>query len=129
MHTLIIVGNLGKDPEMRYTNSGQAVCSFSVASARRYTDSSGEKVNETVWFRVSVWGKMAEACQEYLKKGSKVFVEGRLTPDKTTGGPRLWQKQDGTQAASFELTAQTVEFLTKTEGKKESETEQEEIPF
>ena len=111
-HTLIIVGNLGKDPEMRYTPSGQAVTSFPVASNRKYTSSNGEQVNETIWFRISAWGKQAEICNQYLKKGSKVLVEGRLTPDKTTGGPRIWQKQDGTSGASFEVNAQTVRFLS-----------------
>jgi len=111
-HTLIIVGNVGRDPEMRYTPSGQAVTSFSVASNRKYTSSNGEQVNETIWFRVSAWGKQAEVCNQYLKKGSRVLIEGRLTPDRSTGGPRLWQKQDGTSAASFEVTAQTVRFLT-----------------
>ncbi len=111
-HTIIIVGNLGRDPEMRYTPSGQAVTSFSVATNRKYTSSNGESVNETIWFRVSAWGKQAEICNQYLKKGSKVLVEGRLTPDKNTGGPRIWNKQDGTAAASFEVTAQTVRFLT-----------------
>ena len=111
-HTIIIVGNLGKDPEMRYTPSGQAVTSFSVATNRKYTSSNGEQVSETIWFRVSAWGKTAEICNQYLKKGSKVLVEGRLTPDKNTGGPRIWQKQDGTSGASFEVTAGTVRFLT-----------------
>ena len=111
-HTIIIAGNLGKDPEMRYTPSGQAVTSFSVATSRKYTSSNGEQVNETIWFRVSAWGKQAEVCNQYLKKGSKVLVEGRLTPDKNTGGPRIWQKQDGTSGASFEVTAGTVRFLS-----------------
>ena len=111
-HTIVIVGNVGRDPEMRYTPSGQAVTSFSVASNRRYTASSGEQVNETIWFRVSAWGKQAEICNQYLKKGSKVLVEGRLTPDKNTGGPRIWQKQDGTSGASFEVTAATIRFLS-----------------
>ncbi len=111
-HTIIIVGNLGKDPEMRYTPSGQAVTSFSVATSRKYTSSNGEQVNETIWFRVSAWGKQAEICNQYLKKGSKVLVEGKLTPDKNTGGPRIWQKQDGTSGASFEVTAGTVRFLS-----------------
>ncbi len=111
-HTLIIVGNLGKDPEMRYTPSGQAVTSFPVASNRKYTSSNGEQVNETIWFRISAWGKQAEVCNQYLKKGSKVLIEGRLTPDKNTGGPRIWQQQDGTSGASFEVNAQTVRFLT-----------------
>ena len=116
-HTLIIVGNVGRDPEMRYTPSGQAVTSFSVASNRKYTSSNGEQVSETIWFRVSAWGKQAEICNQYLKKGSRVLIEGRLTPDKGSGGPRIWQKQDGSSAASFEVTAQTVRFLsTRSEG-------------
>ncbi|MBI5934945.1 MAG: single-stranded DNA-binding protein [Chloroflexi bacterium] len=111
-HTLIIVGNVGKDPEMRYTPSGQAVTSFSVATNRQYTGSNGEQVKETMWFRVSTWGKTAEVCNQYVKKGSKVLVEGRLTPDKATGGPRIWTKQDGSAGASFEVTANTVRFLS-----------------
>ena len=111
-HTLIIVGNVGKDPEMRYTPSGQAVTSFSVATNRQYTTGNGEQVKETVWFRVTTWGKQAEVCNQYVKKGMKVLVEGRLTPDKGTGGPRVWTKNDGTPAASFEVTAGTVRFLS-----------------
>jgi single-strand DNA-binding protein len=111
-HTLIIVGNVGRDPEMRYTPSGQAVTSFSVASNRKYTSSNGEQVNETIWFRVSAWGKQAEICNQFLKKGSRVLIEGRLMPDKATGGPRIWQKQDGSSGSSFEVNAQTVRFLT-----------------
>lgn len=111
-HTIIIVGNVGKDPEMRFTPSGQAVTSFSVATNRQYTASNGEQVKETIWFRISAWGKQAEICNQYLRKGSKVLVEGRLTPDKNTGGPRVWTKQDGGFGASFEVTASTVRFLS-----------------
>ena len=109
---LIIVGNLGNDPEMRYTPSGQAVTNFSVATNRRYTTGEGNQVDETTWFRVSTWGKQAEVCNQYLKKGRKVLVEGRLNPDKETGGPRIWTRQDGSAAASFEMTAYEVKFLT-----------------
>src|SRR5512135_3904379 len=112
-----IIGNLGRDPEMRYTQSGQPVTSFSVACNRKYTGGDGQKVEETYWFRVSAWGKQAEVCNQYLKKGSRVRVEGRLTPDKNTGGPRIWQKQDGTSGSSFEVTAGTVRFLsTRSDG-------------
>ncbi|MBI5353443.1 MAG: single-stranded DNA-binding protein [Chloroflexi bacterium] len=111
-HTIIVVGNVGKDPEMRYTPSGQAVTSFSVATNRKYTGANGEKVEETIWFRISTWGKTAENCNQYVKKGSKVLVEGRLTPDKATGGPRVWTRQDGTTSASYEITASTVQFLS-----------------
>jgi single-strand DNA-binding protein len=110
-HMIIIVGNLGRDPEMRYTPSGQAVTNFSVATNRQYTDSSGQLVKETIWFRVSTWGKQAETCSQYLKKGSKVLVEGRLVPDPKTGGPRIWQGQNG-PGASFEVSAGTVRFLS-----------------
>lgn len=110
--SLTIAGNVGKDPEMRYTPSGQAVTSFSVATNRQYTASNGEQVKETIWFRVSAWGKTAEVCNQYVKKGMKVLVEGRLTADKNTGGPRIWSRQDGTAAASFEVTANTVRFIS-----------------
>lgn len=112
-HTLIIVGNVGKDPEMRYTPSGQAVTSFSVASNRQYTTGTGEEVKETIWFRVTVWGKQAEACDQYVKKGMKVLVEGRLTPDKETGGPRVFEKKNGSgYGSTFEVNASTVRFLS-----------------
>ncbi len=113
---LIIVGNLGRDPEMRYTPSGQPVTSFSVATTRQYTDGNGQVVKETTWFQVSAWGKQAEACNQYLHKGSKVLVEGRLTVDPATGGPRLWERQDGTTSASFQVTAATVRFLSSQSG-------------
>ncbi len=111
-HTIIIAGNVGKDPEMRYTPNGQAVTSFSVATSRQYTAGSGEQVKETIWFRISTWGKLAETCNQYVKKGSKVLIEGRLTPDKATGSPRIWTKQDGSAGASFEVNASTVRFLS-----------------
>jgi single-strand DNA-binding protein len=111
-HTIIFVGNLGRDPEMRYTPGGQAVTNFSVAINDNYTSSSGEKVERTIWIRVSTWGKQAEICNQYLKKGRKVLVEGRLVPDNATGGPRIWNRQDGTPAASYEVSASTVRFLT-----------------
>ena len=117
MYQLIIfVGNLGKDPEMRFTAEGQAVTSLSVATSRKRTDKSGNKVDETTWFRVSVWGKQAESCNEYLHKGSKVLVEGRLTADPATGGPRTFIRPDGTAGASFEVTANTVRFLSAASG-------------
>jgi single-strand DNA-binding protein len=110
--TIIIVGNVGRDPEMRYTPSGQAVTSFSVATNRQYTNNNGETIKETIWFRVSAWGKTGEVCNQYLKKGSKVLVEGRLTADPKTGGPRVWTGQDNSPRASFEVSAQTVRFLS-----------------
>lgn len=111
-HTIIIVGNLGREPEMRYTPGGQAVTNFSVATNRQYQGTDGNMVKETIWFRISVWGKQAESCNTYLHKGSKVLIEGRLQPDPATGGPRIWNRQDGTPNASYEITASTVRFLS-----------------
>lgn len=109
---VIVIGNLGKDPEMQYTPSGQAVTKFSVATTHEYNTADGQHVKETTWFRMSAWGKQAEICNQYLKKGSKVYIEGRLTPDKETGGPRVYQKSDKSFAASFEVNVQTVKFLS-----------------
>ncbi len=106
-----IIGNLGRDPEMRYTPSGQAVTSFPVATNRTYTGSDGNRVKETTWFRISAWGKQAENCNNYLKKGSKVLVEGRLVPDPASGGPKIFTRSDGSAGSSFELSALTVQFL------------------
>ena len=108
---LIIVGHLGRDPEMRYTPSGQAVTNFSVATNRKWTGNDGQPQEETVWFRVSVWGKQAETCNQYLSKGQLVMAEGRMTVDRETGGPRIWTDQDGNPRASYEMTAYTVKFL------------------
>lgn len=107
---VVIVGNLGTDPEMKYTPSGQAVTNFSVATNRKWTNGNGEQQDETVWFRVSTWGKMAEVCNQYLSKGRQVLVEGRLRPDET-GSPRVWTDQSGNAKASYELTAFEVKFL------------------
>lgn len=111
-HTIIIAGNIGRDPEMRYTPAGVAVTSFSVASSRQYSNSQGQPVKETIWFRVSCWSKQAEYANNYLKKGHKVLIEGRLVPDPNTGGPRIFTRNDGTQSASFEVNAVTIRSLT-----------------
>lgn len=110
---ITIIGNLGSDPEMRYMPDGTAVTSFSVATSRRWTDNrSGQAQDETTWFRVSVWRKQAEVANQYLSKGRRVLVEGRLKPDPQTGGPRLWTRQDGTMSASYEITAENILFLS-----------------
>jgi len=132
-HKVILVGNLGRDPEMRYTPSGQAVTNLNVATNRTYTDNAGNQVKQTVWFRVSVWGKQAESSAQYLRKGRQVLVEGRLNPDDN-GNPRIWNAQDGTPRASFEVTAETVRFLgggrDETAAAEElGPTTEEEIPF
>ncbi len=114
--TIIIAGHLGRDPEMRFTPAGQAVTNFNLAANRQYSDSNGQVVKETTWFRVSAWGKNAENCSQYLHKGSLVLVEGRLVCDPETGSPRLYTRQDGSPAASFEVSANTVRFLSGHEG-------------
>ncbi len=111
-HKLIIVGNLGRDPEMRYTPDGTPVTTMNVATSRKWNNPDGSQGEETIWFRVTVWRRQAENVAQYLKKGSKVLVEGRLQPDKATGGPRIWTRQDGTPGASFEVTADAVRFLS-----------------
>ena len=103
---LIFIGNLGSNPEQRFTPSGDPVTTFSVATSRKYGET-----DETTWFRVSVWGKQAEACSQYLHKGSKVLVEGRLVIDPATGGPKVFKRNDGSAGASFEITAAEVRFL------------------
>ena len=95
---------------MRYSPSGDPVTSFSVATDRTYTKD-GAQVKETTWFRVSVWGKMAEACNKYLDKGKMVLVTGRLICGEG-GGPRVYTTQAGKTAASFEINADTVRFLS-----------------
>jgi single-strand DNA-binding protein len=111
------VGNLGRDPEMRYMPDGTALTSLSVATSSRWTDkATGQPKEETIWFRVSVWGRQAETANQYLSKGRPVLVEGRLQSDPQTGGPRLWTKQDGTVGASFEIRADTVRFIGSRDG-------------
>ena len=85
MHKIIVIGNLGRDPEMRYTPSGQGVTSFSVASNRRYRTADGEQREETMWFNINAWGRQAEICNQYLTRGSQVYVEGTLTTRIFTG--------------------------------------------
>jgi len=104
---------------MRYTPQGTPVTTFSVATNRKYTSSDGQLKDETIWFRISVWGKQAETCNQYLTKGQKVLVEGSLTADEN-GSPRIWTGQDGKPRASFEVRAQTVRFLGRAPGQEGS---------
>ena len=104
---LIIVGNLGNDPEMRYTPAGIPVTNFPVAANRKYKRSDGEQVSETTWFQVSAWNRLAESTNQYLHKGSKVLVEGRLAPEI-----KVWTDRNGNPRAGYEVTAETIRFLT-----------------
>jgi single-strand DNA-binding protein len=106
VNKVILVGNLGKDPEVRYTSGGQAVANLRIATSRSWTDKqSGQRKEETEWHDVEVWGKQAEQCGEYLAKGRQVYVEGRLKTDK-------WQdKQSGQERSKVKIVADTVRFL------------------
>jgi single-strand DNA-binding protein len=110
-HKIIIVGNLGRDPEMRYTPDGTPVTSFSVAANRKWNNPDGSQGEETTWFRVTAWRRTAEICNQYLQKGRLVLIEGELKPDPATGAPRLWTGNDGITRSSFEVTARAVKFL------------------
>lgn len=110
------VGHLGSDPEMRYTPKGKPYTSFSVASNDQYTNENGETIKITTWYRCTAWNKAAEIYNQYLHKGSKVLIEGRLNPDPATGGPRLWTGQDGSERASFEIMVKELYFLDQKNG-------------
>jgi single-strand DNA-binding protein len=107
VNKVILVGNLGKDPEVRYTTGGQAVANLRIATSRSWTDKqSGQKKEETEWHDVEVWGKQAEQCGEYLAKGRQVYVEGRLKTDQ-------WDdKQTGQKRSRVKVVADTVRFLS-----------------
>jgi len=104
LNKCMIIGNLGADPEMRYTANGSAVTTFNVATSRNYTNNQGERVDETEWFSVVTWNRLAETCAQYLQKGRQVYVEGRMQT-------RSWDGQDGQKRYRTELIAETVKFL------------------
>ena len=134
-HELTVIGNIGKnDAELRFTPSGQPVSNFSVAANRTYKDSNGDKVQETTWFKCTLWGKLAESLTQYLTSGKLIMVKGRLTPDKKTGGPRIWEKKDGSgYGASFEMTITEIKLLPSGNGnggsgKQRASREDEDVP-
>ena len=104
VNKVILVGNLGQNPEVRYTPSGAAVANFSLATNESWVDKSGQKQEKTEWHRIVVWGKTAEHCQQYLTKGRQIYLEGRLQT-------RQWQDKDGQTKYTTEVQAQTVQFL------------------
>ena len=104
VNKVILVGRLGRDPETRYTGGGQAVANFSIATDETYKDRNGEKQKRTEWHKIVVWGKQAEIAQQYLKKGSLLFVEGRIQS-------REWQDKEGQKRTSFEIVASNFRML------------------
>jgi single-strand DNA-binding protein len=104
VNKVILVGNLGRDPEVRFTPSGQAVANFSIATTDSWTDKAGQKQERTEWHRIVVWGKLGELCGEYLKKGRQAYVEGRLQT-------REWNDKEGKKNQTTEVVANQVVFL------------------
>jgi single-strand DNA-binding protein len=109
LNKVMIIGNLGKDPEMKYTPQGTPITTFSVAVSRSRKGSDGQVIDETEWFRVVAWERLAETCNEYLHKGSKVYIEGRLQTRKYTG-------QDGQERQIVEVVAQEMQLLDPRQG-------------
>jgi single-strand DNA-binding protein len=127
LNKVMIIGNLGRDPEMRYTPSGKPVTTFSVATSRAWNTSEGEKRMETEWFNVVAWSSLAEICKQYLTKGQQVYIEGRLQT-------RHWDDQEGNKHTSVEIVANEMIILGERreagESSSESESiEEEEFPF
>ena len=103
---MTLIGNVGSDPEMRYTPNGNPVTSFSVATNRRYTTSEGEQREETEWFRVSAWNRLSETCNQYVVKGMRVYVEGSFSS-------REWTDQEGQTRTSLEINCNEIRFLSR----------------
>ena len=110
VNKVLLLGNLGQDPEVRYTPSGATVCTFSIATNERWTSKDGKKEERTEWHRIVVWGKLAELCGEYLGKGRTVFVEGRLQT-------REWTDKQGNKRYTTEIIANNVQFIGAGSGK------------
>lgn len=106
LNKVMIIGNMGTDPEMRYTANGNAVTTFRIACSRTYSGGDGERKEETEWFNVVTWNKLAETCSQYLQKGRRAYVEGRLQT-------RSWEGQDGQRRFRTEIIAHTVLFLDR----------------
>ena len=104
VNKVILIGRLGRDPETRFTSGGQAVANFSLATDESYKDRNGERQKRTEWHKIVVWGKQAEIAQQYLKKGSQIFVEGRIQS-------REWQDKEGQKRTSFEIVATNFRML------------------
>ena len=121
LNKVLVIGNCGKEPEMRFTPSGKPTTSFSVAAGRSYTTQDGERKDETEWFNIVTWGKLAEFCNQYINKGQQVYVEGRLQT-------RSWEGHDGVTKYRTEVIANQVLLLgAKKQEAKESEPESEDV--
>ena len=121
LNRMIVIGNVGTDPEMRYTTNGTPVTTFRLAVTRRYTDSAKERREDTEWFTVVAWNGLAEQCNEWLAKSRRVFVEGRL---KST----TWTGADGVTRFNNEIVASRVLFLDRNRDEADEKTEREAVP-
>ncbi|HID11729.1 MAG TPA: single-stranded DNA-binding protein [Candidatus Latescibacteria bacterium] len=125
VNKVILVGNLGADPELRYTPSGRPVATFRIATTDVWTDANGERQERTEWHRIVTWDRLAEICGEYLRKGSKVYIEGRIQT-------RVWEDQNGVQRYTTEIVARDMRMLdTKPSVPEEPPPieEEEDLPF
>ena len=104
LNKVILIGNLGRDPELRYTQGGQAVANFTLATTESITKRDGEREDRTEWHRIVAWGKLAEICGEYLSKGKQIYLEGRIQT-------REWEDKEGNKRTTTEINAQTVQFI------------------
>ena len=104
LNKIMLIGNVGADPELRYTPNGAPVAEFTMAVNRRYTTGDGEQKEETEWFNVSAWGKLGETCNQYLTKGQQVYIEGRMSS-------RTYEGRDGTTRVSIDVSLNDVQFL------------------
>jgi len=109
VNKVILVGNLGRDPELRYTQQGTAVANFSLATSERFKKKDGSRDERTEWHRIVVWGQTAEFCSQYLSKGRTVYIEGRLQT-------REWENKEGQKPKTTEIVAQEVQFVGPREG-------------
>ena len=112
MQILTIVGNVGRDSVLRYIPSGTAVADFSLAENRVWKDKNGAKQSETTWFKCTLWGAYAEAMSQYIVKGKPLSVTGRLKPDRETGAPTVYKREDGTYGAQYEVTVSEIGFIS-----------------
>lgn len=109
LNKVLLIGNLGSDPELRFTPSGAAVCNFSLATNKRYTDRNGDKKEETQWHRIVLWQKLAETASQFLKKGSCVYIEGELQT-------RSWETDDGEKKYVTEVVGRNMQFMDRATG-------------
>lgn len=124
VNKVILIGNVGSEPEMRFTPSGKSVANFNLATNRKYTNGEGEQQEETTWFSITVWGKQAEVVNQYVSKGMQVYVEGGIKLHE-------WDGQDGTKHARLDVTANNVIFLSpkKQDAAGGGNAEPEDLPF